>query len=256
LRPHIHIMPHISCRSGARRIKFYRQLTRELLVRKLSDFLTTKFDRFKTPIQQVLLTLEAEGLLPERIIALELFGKSGLFTVKDYVSLTEYLELYELDPFSAKYAKVFFPQAQVVNADAIEVTRSGKLLRDDYNFIVIDNPDIPVYCGGRYCEHFDLFPHLVGNAASSAILIMNVILDTRSLLARYPELNFREWLNRRAAFYGLEIGQVERFTPSQLISEYTRKFGEYGKVKYVNIVLRRDIAVGFLVLCLEKTRGT
>jgi hypothetical protein len=252
LESDVQTTPHPNRVGGRRRIESYKQLTRELLVRKLSDFLTTRFDRFKTPIQQVLLTLEAEKLLPERIIALELFGKSGLFTVKDYVNLTEYLELYELDPFCAQYAKHFFPQAQVVNADSIEATRSGKLLRSDYNFIVIDNPDIPIYCEGKYCEHFDLFPHLFGRVARSAILVMNVFLDTKPITAKYPKLDLHEWLTRRAAFYGLEIGQVERFTSSQLISLYTRGFGEYGKVKYANIILKRDTTIGFLVICLEK----
>ena len=233
-------------------ISKYKQLTQELLIRKLSDFLTSRFARFKTPFQHVLLNLKAENLLPEEIIALELFGKSGQYTVKDYIDLVSYLELYELDSFCLKNAKRYFPIAEAINADAIEVVRQGRLLRDDYNFVIIDNPDIPLYCENRYCEHFDLFPALFNNLAREAVLIMNVVLSTEEVIKKYPTLDYSEWLNRRAAFYGLDIDEVKKLTPLRLISIYTKYFNEYGKVNYANVVLRRDTTIAFLVLGLEK----
>ncbi len=203
-------------------------------------------------MQQALLLLEAEDLLPRKVIALELFARSGLFTVAEYHHLVEWLEMYEIDPLSARCGKIFFRKAKVLTTDSIQAVRLGNLLRDDYNFIVIDNPDIPLYCDSKYCEHFDLFPYLVDRVADYAVFMMNVVLSIEPVKAKYPGLDIARWLRRRSHFYGIEVEQVRRFTPSRMVDLYRTLFAQYGAVKYATIILRRHTEIGFLILCLDK----
>lgn len=150
-------------------VRAYKQISKEFLTRKLVNIIRKNFKRFNTPLEQVFLDLKSELLLPQKIIALELFGRCGLSTTKDYYHLTDYLELYEIDPIYAKFAGIFFKKAKVITADSIEIVKKGRLLRNDYNLVVIDNPDIPLYNENKYCEHFDLFPYLLDKVANDVI---------------------------------------------------------------------------------------
>ena len=66
--------------------------------------------------------------------------------------------MYEINPIYARYARKFIKNAVVVNADSVQAVRNGKLRRNDYTFVVIDNL---FGCFGKYCKHFDLFPNVL-----------------------------------------------------------------------------------------------
>jgi len=74
-------------------LRYYREKTKV----KLIKFVENNIGRLFTPLETLLLTLEAQGLLPKTIKAFEPFGGYGLWTVPDYVDLVQSLDIVELD---------------------------------------------------------------------------------------------------------------------------------------------------------------
>ena len=108
-------------------------------------------------------TLQANRQLPERIVALEVFGFVGTGTSLDYAHLADYLELWEIDPYYARRAQAINPRAKVMCGDSIEALNQGKVLRRDYNLVVID-PSPPSF-RSRTFESFPVFANALNYTA-------------------------------------------------------------------------------------------
>jgi hypothetical protein len=200
-----------------------KQLAKDYLKRKIKDALRRSV-RFKTPMDMVILSLKAQQMLPAPITALDVFGRHGLLLTMDYADMCDYLELWEISPFYAKYAKKFIPKAAVKVGDSINAVREGLLSRKDYNFIVIDNWHGML--GSRYCEHFDLFPSIFNYIDKKAVIVINVIYDVRLLRPNSPdEPSFDDWMTRRNGFYG--PGDVEKIAVDRLMNIYREKFEQW-----------------------------
>jgi hypothetical protein len=96
----------------------------EIYIQTYKDYLKSKYidffkrgDRLVTPMQLLISTLDSRGYLPEKIIAVELFGMHGLWITKDYANICSYLELYEINPTYANFAKKFIRNAKVITGD-------------------------------------------------------------------------------------------------------------------------------------------
>lgn len=118
---------------------------------KVSRYLALKLARNRsfTAMQLMLKTLRTNKMLPDKLIALDLFGFIGTTTTMDYAHLANYLELWEIDPYYAKEAKNL-PNAKVVCGDSINAVKTGQLLRKEYNFIVIDANVSSAFADGSY----------------------------------------------------------------------------------------------------------
>lgn len=212
---------------------------REFLKRKYIE-IVKRGNRLMTPMEMIISTLRACGHLPENIIALDLFGMYGLWVTRDYADICSYLEMYEIDPVYASYAKRFVKKATVVNGDSIEAVNSRHLLRGKYNFIVVDNPFRSPF-GKNYCEHFELFP-MIGNYIDSGILELSFVYNIEGACLS------KEQLERREKFYG-------KANPSknEALDVYRKLVGEHKDIiDYV--FLPRDGFVSFLCLVLRANK--
>ena len=116
----------------------------------------------------------------------------GLRKTVDYVDLCDSLDLFEINPdFAAEAARVL-PSAAIHLKDSIRALDEETLPRDEYSFILIDNPPALF---GAYCEHFELFPKIYTKMAEQALMIVNVQLDS------WVEEAAPEHLERRKVFY-------------------------------------------------------
>ena len=227
-------------------------IIKDIIKRKIID-LGRRSGRLKTPMDMVILSLKAYKLLPANLTALEVFGMHGLWITYDYANLCDYLELWEVNPMYAKYAKKFLPMATVRVGDSIEAANKGNLLRNDYNFVVIDNPISGPYNSEKYCEHFDLFPALLERIADKTVFIMNTVLDMEKIAIRYPSLAFQEWTIRRKKFYEIQNDdEVKKIQVETLVDIYRNKFNKWAvDVNYI-LFIPRDDCVGFLVVAVNK----
>lgn len=226
-------------------------LGKDYLKRLVLDILK-RSGRQISPMDMVLLTLEHYDALPNNLIGLELFGRHGLWLTKDYANYCDYLEIWEIEPFYAKWAQRFIPKAAVVCGDSIVAVQTGKLLRRDYNFVVLDC-SVGGPFGGKYYEHFDLFPQLIDNLAGEFILTMNIVPNVEN--TPFPNPNIREWLKRRREFYELKTdeaaGKIELKT---LIQIYQRIFQERYHVEVEHtLMLPRTRTIGFLTIKGKKS---
>lgn len=226
------------------------RIFKDLIRRKIVDYGRKKF-HLKTPMDMTITTLIAYQILPKPLIAIDLFGRHGLWVTADFAPLCDYLEMWEIIPKYAMYAKKFYPKATVNIGDSIQAVRNNKLKRNDYNFIFIDSPAAGIFGDkGNYCEHFDFFPDIFNFMnKKGAILVTNLTHDIAPIIKRYnlPTSYKERWLERRREFFNkkdlMEIIDLE-----ELINIYQNKFSNWGvKTKKIFFIPRNE-EVGFLVM--------
>jgi len=227
-------------------------IVKAFIKRKIIDFLR-KVSGLKTSMDIVVLTLQVCKLLPKPLIALEVFGKHGLGVTRDYAHLCDYLELWEIDTIYAKFARKFLPEAVVKIGDSIDAVKTGKLLRNDYNFIVIDNPIVSFFGSGNYCEHFDLFPALLKRIADKSILIMNVVVDMKAIVNNFPYISLKNWTIRRKEFYQKnEDKEVIEPNVETMINLYKKIVSEEDFTITNAFLVPRDTCMVVLVIVLKR----
>jgi hypothetical protein len=202
-----------------------------------------------TTIDAVLRLLELKCFLPESLVALEVFGRNGLWKTVDYASKCAYLEFYEIDPGHARMARRALPNAVIVVADSVDAILTGKVRRRDYNFVLVDS--FPEVFGQGYCEHFELFGALFDKLADRAVIVLNVFLDLRR--CGFTEIT-DELVRRRRQFYEtpddasaicLDYAAVE--------AVYRKKIPAQFRLLHLFPVAHPGETI-FIVLCLERVR--
>jgi hypothetical protein len=153
-----------------------------------------------TPIETAIRTLRLKGLLPEPLVALDLFGKAGVMKTLEYLPFVQSVEFYEIyEPFAAAARRILPPDKVTVRStDSVFAVRSGATLLQQYSFVLMDNP--PCCFGNGYCENFDLFPAIFDRLADRSVIVCNALLDDWVRALGGGEDHFR----RRRTFFGAE----------------------------------------------------
>jgi hypothetical protein len=221
---------------------------------KLSRYLALKLARNRafSATQLMIKTLRTNKMLPEKLIALDLFGFIGTTTTMDYQHLAEYIEMWEIDPYYAKEAKKNIPKAHVVCGDSIKAVKEGNLLRKDYNFMVIDANVSSSFNDGSY-ESFGVFPHALNYLADKAVIFVTIFSNLKEYLNLYGD-NIdkidKNWIQARKNFY-----KMENVIDARGI-DYLKGFEDIIlqknlKLEYSNFINRNDY-VGFGVFVVSK----
>jgi hypothetical protein len=221
---------------------------------QLSRYLALKLSRNRafTALQLVIKTLRSNHYLPKNIIALEVFGFIGTSTALDYADLTDYLEMWELDPYFAKKAQKLNPRAKVMCGDSMEALAQGKVLRRDYNFIVID-ANISSASDSSCYESFGVFENSLNYLANEAIVIVTIYNNLEAFAANYNTTTDKldpAWLKARKSFYQIDNVLTEKginYLPAFEKILERKNF----KVIYNNFISRND-SVGFGVFVVNK----
>jgi len=200
-----------------------------------------------TPMQQVLRKLKRRGVRVEDLVALELFGGTGRIHTVDYANQVSSLEVWEINAKAEPLLKRNLPNARVKITNVYE--EIGKT-EGKYSLIVVDNPTSTF---SEDCEHFALFPRVLGLATDSACLVVNVI-PRLGRLARflYPHLFNDDHLRHRERFY--RTASPESIPVEAMIETYRRLVGDRGFALRGWFVVRRTSFLHYLVLQIE--RGT
>ena len=170
----------------------------------------------------------------------------------DYAHLTDYLELWELNPVYAKAAKKNIPNANVVCGDSIQALKEGKLHKKEYNFIVIDPNSMSSFDDGSY-ESFGVFPHSLNYIANEAVIFVTIYSDIEKYANFYgttvAQLD-QKWISSRKQFF-----EIENVINGRGI-DYLKGFENIIKEKNIDVVhsqfINRNDYVGFGVFVLKK----
>jgi len=221
---------------------------------KISRYLALKLTRNRSfsAMQLMLKTLRTNKMLPEKLIALDLFAFVGTTTTMDYAPLTEYLEMWEIDPYYAKEAQGNLPNAQVVCGDSIHAVKNGLLRRKEYNFIVIDANVQSAFSDGSY-ESFGVFPYALNYVANEAVIFATIFSDVNECLKQYGgtmEQVDKKWIQARKDFF-----QLENVIDGRGI-DYLKPFEKLIAEKNLELVhsqfINRNDCVGFGVFVVRK----
>ena len=221
---------------------------------KVSRYLALKLARNRsfTAMQLMLKTLRTNKMLPEDLIALDLFGFIGTTTTMDYAHLASYLELWEIDPYYAKEAKKNLPHAKVVCGDSINAVKTGQLLRKEYNFIVIDANVSSAFADGSY-ESFGVFPHVLNYIKNEAVIFVTIFSNLKEYSKLYGvslEHLDKNWIKARQDFF-----QIEDVVEASGL-DYLKGFERIIKQKNINLIhsqfINRNDCIGFGVFVVSR----
>jgi len=152
-------------------------------------------------MESVLSKLNSVGIDLSKLKVLEMFGYNGNGHVVDYADKVGSLDIWEIDSQYEPILQAKFPQANIKICDTFQEV---KTTQNKYDMVIIDNP-MSIYCDGKYCENFELFPDIFRIANDSCILILNVIPSIVDSWKRdYPHVFTPEHLARRCRFYQCE----------------------------------------------------
>jgi hypothetical protein len=200
-----------------------------------------------TPIDSVFRLLEIKGLLPDPIVALETFGRQGLWKTVEYAHRCAYLEFYEIRPSHAAFARRVLPadRTMVIAADSIAAVRDGTLHRSDFNFVLIDS--FPEYFGVGYCEFFDFFPHLFKRLGNYAVIVINTFMTLNP--ERDVDLRL---LERRRDFYSLpDTHSARKLSARNVLDAHTRSIPPDFSLVDMFLVPHPGETV-FVVMCVRR----
>ncbi len=176
----------------------------------------------------VIRRLKQRGVDLQQLKALEVFGGTGDYSVGvchmlDYRREVASVEAWEVRQDYGERLQRNFPWVRVEVGDAHrKVAETEKEKR--FGLVVVDNPELPY---GPYCEHFDLFPNILRIVADSAILILNVMVETNERFsASYPHIFGPHHLARRRAFY--RTSHPEKVPLAEMVPVYRHLLAEAG----------------------------
>jgi len=118
---------------------YYHQLAKLRLVK----FLEKNIGRLFTAQSLLLMTLDAQGLLPKAIKAFEPLGGYGLQTVPDYIDRVQSLDIVELVEKKFKILAKHYKNNPKVKAYCGDCMKFVAETSNKYNFIVTDTPFLP-----------------------------------------------------------------------------------------------------------------
>ena len=222
---------------------------------KLINKLISPFEnkRLFSPLKLKILTLKDFNLWPEKVIALDTFSQTGLQWTRIFSEEASYLEMWEINPSAIKFARKEFPNAKIVQGDTIAAFKNSGFGRNDFNFIVIDNP-VPFEFEDGSFEHYGFFNSIFNIIGEKAILIFNVITNLNNILKVHPcEQNFIDkWSTARKIFYSTENGIL--IHPNHLLEIYKSKTHEKGySVDYISYDARNQYW-GMITLAISKKK--
>lgn len=141
-----------------------------------------------SPMFKVLRELKRRGIKLDELHALEIFGYTGEFHVKDYAPYVASLEVWEIDPKCESTLKKNFPSATIKITDSL---KEIKTTPKKYNFIIAD-----------LCQHYEVFPDCFRVAMDDAILVTDIIPQLTETSERCYQNQFEaDELERRSNFY-------------------------------------------------------
>ena len=198
------------------------------------------------PMLKVLNEIEKRGVRLVQLDALEVFGKDGLDHTQTYSDVVRSLEVWERD--EARYPQLVrnLPNAAIKITDSYEEIKNST---SKYAFIVVDNP-IGMY-SSNHCDHFDLFPDLVFRITEDEALLVIIVLPAVDsvTLTIFPNLQSKEYLERRGHFYGTDDpANISLSHMTSTYEEFIRR-NNYQLLWSFNVMRTR---VYYLVLSIKK----
>ena len=204
----------------------------------------------RSPLDIVFLSLAMKNLLPDKLVALDLFGDHGLKTSLDYTPFCEKVDLWDINPLVCKIAKKIHKNNNIYvhQGDSILALQNG-CINEKYNLVLIDNPP-GVYGQKTYCENFEIFPKVFDVLHTDSILILNVFLDLQKYCDNHGMKIPSEWLQKRKIFFQKE--DVSRIAPYEMIQLYMNKVPDDDFTISDAFLIPRSPELPWLVMCLKR----
>ncbi|MEN6349074.1 MAG: hypothetical protein ABFD08_06730 [Syntrophomonas sp.] len=203
-------------------------------------------------MEKVLFNLSRRKVNIDNLNALEVFAKIGAWHTLDYASRVCSLDAWEIDLKCEEFLRSNLPNAHVKITDSFEeIKKTDK----KFSLIVVDN-SMAIYGGkNKYCEHFDLFPHVFRIMQDECILILNIIPKIeKQNKHQFPYLFNLEQLRRRKKFYSSD--SPDNLTYEEMSNIYSKYAYENGFNLEWYFIQKRNLIVTYLVLKLKKKEGT
>ncbi len=220
----------------------------KLVIRLIKPF---ENKRLFTALKLNIITIKDYGFWPKKLIALDAFCQTGLQWTRVFSDEAKYLEMWDINAEAIKFAKKEFPKANVNCGDSIDAIMNNKLHRKDFNFVLIDSPVPFMYPDGSF-EHFKFFDSIFKNIANEAVIMMDVVPNIETMLAKHPHpKEFSDkWAAARNQFYNVSNGAI--VLPLQMTEIYKNKVEALGYTCKLVTYNARNEHFGILTIVVSK----
>jgi hypothetical protein len=194
-----------------------------------------------SPMFKVLRGLKRRGIEIENLQALEIFGGTGEYHVKDYAPYVSTLEVWEYNSECENSLKRNLPMAKVKITDSF---KEIKITPGKYNFILVD-------CVG----HYGIFPDVFRIAMDPTVMVITVIPQiTQRTRKRFPHQATDEQMASRCKFY--KTDRPENISFDEIAKTYEELCRANGfDVEWHFIVRRNRGYAYYFVLRIKKRIG-
>lgn len=168
---------------------------------------------------------------------LDMFGKDGYHQTDFFYEKCKNITVNEINSDYIEILKNKFPNASVNCLDSVEEISSMKMNEKIYDLIIIDAP-LMLYCDNKYCEHFDVLPHIDKLFKDECYILINVITHPYNV---DDEENYN-FLQVRKKYYDVIVNEKNILSLTMINDFYVKKFKEYSlKADIVGINCREII---------------
>ena len=187
----------------------------ELMKRRVTDLVTQRLRRVRSPMQAIVAQLQAKRLFPERARALELFGMYGFWATMDYLPRVESLDFFEIDEARLHLSRrnLRSPKVTFHAADSMQFVATTDRR---YDFIVADPP---VTEGGFYDEKGlpVFYENLVRVAAPGAVIVAGVKAASLSSFGEVERAMLARAQDRPVADFFFEFASFDMYNWTVLV---------------------------------------
>ena len=143
------------------------------------------------------------------VAALDMFARTGVLTVKNYVHDVASVDLWELGPEHRDALMAFAPRRLRIGCSY----RSLEIEDEKFGLVVVDSPQgiHSDYTGATRVEHFDVMQKIGKILDDRAVIVLycnhrpyNKDDEGSAGYDEYEEYNFSDWMEWRETFYAVD----------------------------------------------------
>lgn len=155
-------------------------------------------------MKQIIFELTNRQINLNHLTALEMFARKGNWQAHVYADKVRSLDAWEIEKNFEVELKQNLPKANVMIVDSIQKIKNENYSSlKKYDLIVIDNGQNCYGENRKYCEHFDVLPHINKLISDTSIVVFNVNKNP----INYEK--YLDWKQRRDEFYQMNTKNMD-----------------------------------------------
>lgn len=196
-------------------------------------------------IKKIFLKFLKKKITFKHWVVLEFFARDGSYHTNDYNNNVKKIIAWEINRKFKKDFKKNVKNSKFIVGDSFKLSKKNFFF-NQFNLIVIDNPQYIYGSNKEYCEHFEAIENLKNLfKEKKCFLIFNINKKP------YGYNKLKDWKSRRQKFYGQNI-DTSKISSKEMNLFYKQKFKKLGYNVLDCFQQKRNNFLSYMVMILNK----